>query len=127
MKLSILIPFKDVEKYIQTCLLSIINSINHANNFYSVNYEIVLLDDRSSDESVHVAQHTLDKYYNYGDNRTYHFVKSEGTGFNAVRKTLIEESKDSDLIIFIDSDDWIRWHTTTVSSPGYLTVCFLLK
>lgn len=107
MKLSILIPFKNVEKYIRTCLLSIINSINYANCFHSVNYEIVLLDDDSEDKSMSIAQHTLKDHYNYKDNRVYRFVTSEVTGFDAVRNTLWKESEDSNLIIFIDSDDWI--------------------
>lgn len=27
----------------------------------------------------------------------------------------------------IDSGDWIRWHTTSISSPGYCTICFTFK
>lgn len=27
----------------------------------------------------------------------------------------------------IDNNDWVRWHTTSVSQPGYLSVCFTLK
>lgn len=88
-------------------MLSIINSINYANSHHSIDYEIVLLDDHSDDASMSIAQSILKELYSYGDNRTYRFVTSAGTGFDAIRKTLFEESENSDLIIFIDSDDWI--------------------
>ena len=39
-----------------------------------------------------------------------------------------EDTDDSSLTNgTIDNNDWIRWHTTSVSSPGFLTVCFSYK
>ena len=38
---------------------------------------------------------------------SFNFISRQETGFDVVRTALWEESSSSDLVMFIDSDDWI--------------------
>lgn len=92
-KLSIIIPVYNVEKYIPVCLESIINQ-----PFKDL--EIICVNDGSSDNSLSVLQSYKEK-----DNRiTIIDKKNEGSG--VARNTALAIAK-GDYVYFVDGDDWL--------------------
>lgn len=95
MKLSIIIPIYNVEKYLKKCIDSILPCIEKLSNF-----EILLIDDGSTDRSKDIADEYAEKY---------DFVKSfhkVNGGLSDARNYGLVEAK-GDYVIFIDSDDEI--------------------
>ena len=93
-KLSIIIPVYNVEKYIPVCLESIINQ-----PFKDL--EIICVNDGSSDNSLSVLQSYKEK-----DNRiTIIDKKNEGSG--VARNTALAIAK-GDYVYFVDGDDWLE-------------------
>lgn len=96
MKISIIIPVYNVERYLEKCLDSVINGIENKSNI-----EVLLIDDGSTDNSRNI----VDKYSNeYSYVKAYH---KENGGLSDARNygLLIAEG---DYIIFIDSDDEVN-------------------
>lgn len=97
MKFSIVIPIYNSEKYLEKCINSIINQTYD-------NYEILLINDGSTDESDLICK----KFVNDFANVKYYF--KENTGVSDTRNFGLEKSS-GDFITFIDSDDWIDNNT----------------
>ena len=93
MKVSIVIPVYNVEKYLKECLDSVIRQT------YS-NLEIICVNDGSSDSSLDI----LEEYSNK-DNRII-IVSQENKGLASARNTGLEYVT-GDLCYFLDSDDYI--------------------
>ncbi len=95
MKLSIIIPVYNVEKYVEKCVRSIIDSLGEISN-----YELILVDDGSTDDSGVI----LDKLGSLSKNIfVYH---KENGGVSSARNLGIEKST-GDYITFMDSDDFV--------------------
>lgn len=93
-KISFIIPVYNTEKYLETCIDSIINQEYH-------NYEIILVDDGSKDGSGVICD-TFSKEY---DNvKTIH---QKNSGLSEARNTGIKNST-GDYLLFVDSDDFIE-------------------
>lgn len=94
MKVSILVPCYNVEKYITQCLDSIIHQTY-------TNLQIVLVDDGSSDNTLNILNN-----YALQDSRieVYH---QENQGVATARNVLLSKIK-GDFFLFVDSDDWIE-------------------
>lgn len=94
MKVSILVPCYNVEKYINQCLDSIVQQTY-------TNLQIVLVDDGSSDNTLNIL-----KEYASKDSRieVYH---QENQGVATARNVLLSKIK-GDYFLFVDSDDWIE-------------------
>ena len=94
MKVSILVPCYNVEKYIKQCLDSIIHQTY-------TNLQIVLVDDGSSDNTLNILND-----YALQDSRieVYH---QENQGVATARNVLLSKIK-GDFFLFVDSDDWIE-------------------
>lgn len=93
MKISIVVPVYNVEKYLDRCLKSLINQTYK-------NYEIILVDDGSTDNSGKMC----DKYANnYKNIKAIH--KKNG-GLSDARNTGIKQA-EGDYLMFVDSDDYI--------------------
>ena len=90
-KFSIIIPMYNSEKYITKCIDSIIESKCNS-------YEIIIIDDNSTDNSVELCR----KY----NNKNIKIITNVGSGVSSARNTGIKESI-GEYIIFIDSDDYI--------------------
>ena len=58
MKFSLILPTYKVEKYITACLESCCNQIG----FSSSEYEIIIVNDETPDNSISVAQKVIDRY-----------------------------------------------------------------
>lgn len=90
--LSIIVPVYNVEKYIQKCLDTVLQQTYD-------NYELILVDDGSTDNSADIC----DKYANkYSHVKVIH--KKNG-GLSSARNIGIENAT-GEFIIFLDSDDY---------------------
>lgn len=94
MKISIIVPVYNVEKYLEKCLISIINQSYK-------NIEIILIDDCSKDHSLEIC-----KNYVLKDERIILIKQQKNSGqVDSYIKGLKMARGES--IMFIDSDDWI--------------------
>lgn len=99
-KISIIIPVYNVEKYLATCLDSVINQTYK-------NLEILLIDDGSTDSSGLICEQ-----YSKKDTRIKTIHKKNG-GLSDARNVGISYAS-GDYISFIDSDDFIDINTFTI-------------
>ena len=91
---SVIVPIYNCEKYLDSCLKSIINQTYE-------NIEIILVDDGSVDDSFKIMED-----YAYKDSRIK-LIKQENAGVSKARNVGIYNSK-GDYILFIDSDDIVH-------------------
>lgn len=89
--ISIIIPVYNVEKYFNECIESILNQTYK-------NYEIILIDDGSTDKSGEICDDYAKRY------SFISVIHQENKGQAAARNIGVETAK-SDWIMFIDSDD----------------------
>lgn len=93
-RLSIIVPVYNVAKYLERCLDSILNQT-------FTDYELILVDDGSTDESAEMC----DAYTKKDDRISVIHQSNHGQAY--ARNIAIKKSK-GDYIGFIDSDDWIE-------------------
>ena len=98
MKLSIIIPAYNVEKYISKCLESCLRQ-----DIPTDDYEIVVVDDGSSDNTVAIVEDYMKVFSNV------RLLKRENKGPSAARNTGLIETT-GDYVWFVDSDDWIEYN-----------------
>ncbi len=96
--ISVIIPLYKAENYIEKCLLSIIGQTYQ-------DFEIILIDDSSPDQSLAIAKKTLLQY----EVAYQILVHEKNKGLSAARNTGIDAAK-GDHLYFIDSDDWLTHH-----------------
>lgn len=96
MKLSIIIPIYNVEKYIERCLKSCLNQ-----DLPLSDYEIIAIDDGSPDNSKEIVKQYQEKYSNI------RLIIQENKGLSGARNTGLRIAK-GEYIWFIDSDDFIE-------------------
>lgn len=93
MKFSILIPVYNVEEYLVECIESVLKQ--------EVNdYEIILIDDGSTDKSRQICDEYKEKYPT-----VFTVVHKENEGLLMARRDAIKLAK-GDYILFLDSDDY---------------------
>ena len=95
MKLSVIIPVFNTEKYIKKCLESVINQTYK-------NIEIIVINDGSTDNSDKIIQKYVKEYP-----KKIKYVYQENKGQAYSRNLGIKLSK-GELITFVDSDDYIE-------------------
>lgn len=95
-KLSIVVPVYNVQSYIEKCILSLEQQDIEADN-----YEVLVINDGSSDGSVAIIERLQQKYSNI---RLLH--KSNG-GLGSARNYGIKHAVGK-YIMFVDSDDYIE-------------------
>ncbi len=95
MKLSIIIPMYNVEKYIGACLDSIQNS-----DLPKEEYEVIIVNDGSKDNSPTIAQEYCTKHNNF------RYLTQENQGQSVARNYGIKEAQ-GEYLWFVDSDDKI--------------------
>ena len=93
-KISVIVPVYNAEKYISRCVDSILSQ-------NSVDFELLLVDDGSSDDSLKIC-----KRYEKMDNRVRVF--SQGNSGPSSARNLGLERATGEYITFVDSDDWIE-------------------
>jgi glycosyltransferase involved in cell wall biosynthesis len=99
MKLSVVIPLYNKEKFIDRCLKSLL-----AQDLFPNEYEIIVIDDGSTDTGKLIGQSYADKYPNI------HFFSQENAGPSAARNRGLEATK-GDYIYFLDADDYLAYNT----------------
>ena len=93
MKLSIIIPVYNMEKYIEKCLGSIFTNRNIDKEF-----EVICIDDGSKDASVKKIYEFKEKYY---DKLTVISIRNSGVS-NA--RNIGLENSGGEYVTFVDSD-----------------------
>lgn len=96
-KVSVIIPVYNVEKYLRTCLDSALNQ-----DFDS--YEVIAVNDGSTDNSGEILSEYAEKYKNLK------VITQENMGLGGARNTGIESSQ-GEYLFFLDSDDYILDNT----------------
>lgn len=93
--LSFIVPMYNVSKYLEDCLNSLVcQDMSHDE------YEIILIDDGSTDNTAQIAEEYCNKYSNIT------LIKKENGGVSEARNVGIENASGK-YIWFIDSDDFI--------------------
>lgn len=92
--LSFIIPVYNSEKFIRNCILSIINQATK----YS--YEVILIDDGSTDKSNKIIKKITNKYDNIK------LIRQKNSGAAATRNVGLDNAS-GEYIAFIDADDFI--------------------
>lgn len=106
MKLSIVVPVYNVERYVRKCILSIINQ----NDNYFKDIELILVNDGTKDKSVEQILDLVDLYDNIS------LVNQENQGLSMARNNGMFIAK-GDYVWFIDSDDWISSDAIKILMP----------
>lgn len=119
-KLSIIIPMYNVEKYIGNCLESIINS-----DLPSKIYEIVIVNDGSTDSGSEIAQKYSLKYENIS------YITQENQGQSTARNNGINNCH-GEYVWCVDADDKLDHHLTEIinllnENDGIDILAFKLK
>ena len=95
--LSVIVPVYNVEKSLKRCLESIlVQSWN--------NYEIILVDDGSTDRSAQICDSYAEKY------EMIRVIHKENNGLSDTRNRGIEQAS-GEYVYFPDSDDWLEPNT----------------
>lgn len=93
MKVSIIVPVYNVEEYVTQCLESI--------NNMSINYEIIIVNDGSTDNSLEKVNEFANIY-----NGDIKVVNKKNGGLSSARNVGIQNA-NGDYLLFLDSDDYI--------------------
>ena len=96
MKISIIVPIYNVADYLAKCLDSLL-----AQDLPQNEYEIIVVNDGSTDNSGDIAQQYADKYENIT------LINQENQGLSGARNTGIKHAK-GEYIQFVDSDDFLE-------------------
>ena len=94
-KVSVIVPVYNGAQYIRTSISSIINQD------FSENYEIIVIDDGSTDNSLDIAYELLSKA-----DIAYKLIHQRNSGASIARNHGIEVAR-GDYLVFVDSDDYI--------------------
>lgn len=95
-KLSIVIPVYNVERYIEKCLLSCLRQ-----DLSPKQYEIIVVNDGSPDASLSIAERVAKDYLNVT------IISQDNQGLSGARNTGLKHAK-GEYIWFVDSDDYIE-------------------
>ena len=91
--LSFIIPIYNVELYLPACLGSVLH-------LPLTNFEIILIDDGSTDNSGRIADKYAENYSHI------HVIHQTNAGLSATRNRGVELA-EGNYIAFLDSDDWL--------------------
>lgn len=97
-KISVIIPCYNVEKYIDTCMNSLLNQTIGLENL-----EIILVDDCSTDNTVEKL-----KEYEASYPENIMLILCEENGRQGTARNIGLQYTSGDYISYVDSDDWVR-------------------
>jgi glycosyltransferase involved in cell wall biosynthesis len=98
---SVIVPVYNAEKYLHRCIDSILGQTALKNPAVS-NFELVLVDDCSTDSSLAICEQYAQK-----DKRVKVIHKNKNGGTADARHTGLEASA-GEYVLHLDSDDWIE-------------------
>ena len=93
--LSVIVPVYNCEKYLDECLSSLTRQ-----GLNDKEYEVLVVNDGSTDRSAEIALSYCEKYHNF------HLLNQKNQGVSAARNKGIESARGK-YIAFIDSDDFV--------------------
>lgn len=93
MSISVIVPIYNVENYLKECLESLVNQ-----NFN--NYEVILVNDGSTDNSKIIAEEYAENYNHVK------LINTSNNGLSAARNVGINNSTGK-YLVFVDSDDYV--------------------
>ena len=93
-KIAIIIPNYNYANYLERCLTSILNQTY-------TNYEIIFVDDMSTDDSLEIARKLLKSPHKVIE------LKQKRYNGGARNEGYLHMSKDVDYVWYVDSDDWL--------------------
>lgn len=96
MKLSIIIPVYNVEKYVEKCIRSCENQ-----DIPKEDYEVIVVNDGSPDGSLAIVERVAKEYPNIK------VISQENQGLSGARNTGLAAAQ-GEYVWFVDSDDWIE-------------------
>ena len=102
MKLSIVVPVYNVEKYIVRCISSLISQDYD-------DYEIIIVNDGTPDNSIEVLTSKI------SDERIT-IIHQENGGLSSARNVGMHHA-NGEYIWFVDSDDWVEKNCLSGFSP----------
>lgn len=117
MTISIIIPIYNVEAYIADCLNSVLAQT-------STNYEVICIDDGSTDQSATIARSYQTKFRQIGVSFTLIHQNNHGQAYS---RNVGMHKAHGEYILFVDSDDWVESCTIETLSTvvcGEDMVCF---
>lgn len=91
---SVIVPVYNVENYLRGCLDSLLNQTLQ-------NFEVILVDDGSTDSSGKIADEYAKKHKNFK------VIHQENKGLSGARNTGLKKAKGT-YVFFLDSDDYIH-------------------
>lgn len=91
--ISIIIPLYNVERYVDSCLQSVVQQIDER-------VEVIIVNDGSTDQSPDICQKYENRY------QSIRVVNQANAGLSAARNTGIKNAH-GDYILFLDSDDYL--------------------
>lgn len=106
MKLSIVVPVYNVERYVRKCILSV---INQEDDLFK-DLEVIIVNDGTKDNSIEQIQDLVDRYENIT------LVNQENKGLSVARNNGMAQAS-GDYVWFVDSDDWISADALKVLLP----------
>ncbi len=90
--ISVIVPVYNVEKYIEKCILSLVEQTYEK-------YEVIIVDDGSLDSSIAIAKAVIQS------DKRFKIVTQKNGGLSSARNFGVKQSK-GDYISFLDSDDY---------------------
>lgn len=117
MKLTIIIPVYNAEKYLQKCLESVFNQ-----NLLSNQYEVICVNDGSTDNSGKILLDFSNRFSNLV------YLKQENKGVSIARNKGLQIAKGK-YILFLDADDYIESNIlndiVSISEENNLDILYL--
>lgn len=105
MKISIIIPCYNVEKFVQKCTDSIIIQ-------KGFDFEIVLINDGSTDNTQNVLEDLAKT------DARINIINQQNKGLSGARNTGIEAAR-GELLMFVDADDWLEPNALDIISKKF--------
>lgn len=126
LKLSIIIPIYNVEKYIRKCVESCL-----AQDLPKDEYEIIVVNDGTPDNSVCIVEDIISREFQKNGCCNIRIITRKNGGLSAARNTGFREAKGQ-YVWFVDSDDWIEPNvlktlTSSAISAALDVLCFNLR
>ena len=98
-RIVVITPVYNAERYIDKCIESVMSQDYK-------NYEMIIIDDASTDRTLEVAHRTLTKHKFLGEVKVIKNETNQGAVHNQI-KTIKDNCSPGDIVMLLDGDDWL--------------------